>query len=53
MIAFLAGLLLVAVMVICNNYKCKELRLIMWLIIKTGYEQKRNDHPAEKGGERE
>lgn len=29
------------------------LLLIMWLIIKTGYEQKWNDHPTEKGGEEE
>lgn len=27
------------------------LLLIMWLILKTGYEQKWNDHPTEKGGE--
>lgn len=24
--------------------------LIMWLITKTGYEQKWSDHPTEKGG---
>ena len=27
------------------------LLLIMWLIIKTGYEKKWNTHPTEKGGE--